>query len=58
MIGLDLGFTNPVRTWGVVNVFLCLSCSGVDGVGGVGENWVGAWNRVRKGGMVFCLCEL
>ena len=35
--GLGLGFTNPVRTGGVLDVCLCLDCGGVGGVGG---EWV------------------
>ena len=35
MRGLGLGFTNPVRTGGVLDV--CL------GYGGVGVEWVGVW---------------
>ena len=34
--GLALGFTNPVRPGGMLDVCLCLSCGGVDG------EWVGA----------------
>ena len=30
---LCLGFTNPVGTWGVLDVCLCFSCGGVGGVG-------------------------
>ena len=37
MKGLGLGFTNPVGTWGVLDVCLCLGCGGVGGVGG---EWV------------------
>ena len=37
MIGLCLGFTNPMRTGGVLDVCLCMGCSGVGG--GDGE-WV------------------
>ena len=33
MRGLGLEFTNPVRTGEVLDVCLCLSCSGVGGVG-------------------------
>ena len=40
MKGLDLGFTNPVRTGGVLDVCLCFGCSGVGGVGG---DWTRAW---------------
>ena len=35
--GLGLGFTNPVRTEGVLDVCLCLGCGGMGGVGG---EWV------------------
>ena len=31
--GLCLGFTNPVRTGGVLDVCLCLRCCGVGGEG-------------------------
>ena len=34
MTGLSLGFTNPVRTGGVLDV--CFGCGGVGGVGGSG----------------------
>ena len=27
--GFGLGFTNPVRIWGVWDMCLCLGCSGV-----------------------------
>ena len=33
-MGLCLGFTNPVRTGGVLDVCLCLGCGGVGGVDG------------------------
>ena len=33
---------------GVLDVFL----------GGVGGEWVGAWIRVCRGGVVLCLCEM
>ena len=32
--GLDLCFTNPVETWEVLDVCLCLGCYGVGDVGG------------------------
>ena len=35
---IGLGFTNPLGTWGVLDVCLCLGCGGVGGVGG---EWVG-----------------
>ena len=34
MMGLGLGFTNPVGTGGVLDVCLCFGCGGVGGVGG------------------------
>ena len=34
MRGLGFGFTNPVGTGGVLNVCLCLGCSGVGVIGG------------------------
>ena len=34
---------------------LCLGCGGVDGVGG---QWVVAWNKVWRGGVVLGQCEL
>ena len=34
MRGLGLGFTNPVGTGGVLDVFLCLGCGGVGGADG------------------------
>ena len=47
MRGLGLGFTNPVRTGGVLDVCLCLGC------GGVGGEWVGvAWTRVWRSGVM------
>ena len=43
MIGLGLGFTNPVGTGGVLDVCLCLGCGGVGGYGwcrcGVGRGF-------------------
>ena len=48
---LGLGFTNPVGTWGVLDV--CFGCGGVGGVGGEC-----AWTRVGSGGVVLCLCEV
>ena len=32
--GWSLGFTNPMRTWGVLDVCLCLGCVSVGGVSG------------------------
>ena len=54
--GLDMGFTNPVETGGVWDVYLCL---GYGSVGGIGGEWVGAWARVWIGGLVYvCVfCE-
>ena len=58
MRGLGLSFTNPVGTVGVLDVCLCLGCSGV---GGVGAEWVGlgVWTKVWKGGWCYvCVrCE-
>ena len=34
MIGLGLGFTNPVETEGVFDVCLCMGCGSMGGVGG------------------------
>ena len=31
---LGLGFTNPVGTGGVLDMYLCFGCGGVGGVGG------------------------
>ena len=54
-LGLGLVFTNPVGTGEVLDVCLCFGCGGVGGVGG---EWVGAWTRVWRSGVVLCLCEL
>ena len=54
MRGLGLGFTNPVGTWGVLDVCLYLGCDSVCCVGGECV----AWNRIWRGGVVLCLCEL
>ena len=55
MRGLGLVFTNPVGTWGLLDVCLCFGCGGVGGVGGVGVEWVGgvdqgleAWGGVMS----------
>ena len=56
MRGLGLGFTNPVGTWRMLDVCLCLGCGGVGGVGG---KWVGGVAEgLGGGGVVVCLCEL
>ena len=52
---LGLGFTNPVETGGVWDLYLCLGCGGVGGVEGNG--WM-AWSRVWEGVVVLCLCVL
>ena len=49
MRGLGLGFTNHVGTGRVLGVCLCLGCCSVDGVGG---EWVVAWTRVWRGGVM------
>ena len=49
MRGLGLGFTNPVGTGGVLDVFLYLGCGGVSGVGG---EWLDGWSRVWRGGVM------
>ena len=38
---LDLGFTNPVGTGGVLDMCLCFGCGGVgwEWVGGLGQSW-------------------
>ena len=46
MGGLCLGFTNPVGTWGVLDVCVCFGCGGVDGVGG---EWVGGLDQGLEG---------
>ena len=40
MRGFNSGFTNPVRTGGLLDVCLCMGCGDVGGVGG---EWVGGW---------------
>ena len=52
MRGLGLGFTNPMGTGGVLDMCMCLGCSGVGG------EWVGGLTRVWWGAVVLCLCEL
>ena len=52
MRGLGLGFTNPVGTWGVFDVCLCLGCGGA---GGVGREWVGGETRVWRDGVMVCM---
>ena len=47
------GFTNPLKTGGVLDVCLCLGCGGLGGLDG---EWVGAWARVWRDGVVLCLC--
>ena len=49
MRGLGLGFTNPVRTRGVLDVCLCLGCCGVCGecVGGLDQGLEG-WGGVMS----------
>ena len=40
-----LGFTNPVGSWGVLDVCLCFGCGGVGGVDG---EWVGGLDQCRE----------
>ena len=46
MRGLGLGFTNPVRTVGVLDVCVCFGCGGVGGVGG---EWVEGLDQGLEG---------
>ena len=46
MRGLGLGFTNPVKTGGVLDVCLCLGCVGV---GDAGREWVGGLDQGLEG---------
>ena len=46
MRGLGLGFTNPVGTWGVLDMCLCLGCSGVIRVGGEYVGGLEGWGGV------------
>ena len=48
---MDLGFTNTVGTWGVLDMCLCFGC------GGVGGEWVGGLDQGRERWVVLCLCE-
>ena len=43
---IGVGFNNPVGTGGVLDVCLCLSCSGVGGVGG---EWLGDLDQGLEG---------
>ena len=53
--GLCLGFTNPVGTWGVLDVCLCFGCGGVGGVAG---EWVGGLDQGLEGWCYVCVrCE-
>ena len=49
MRGLGLGFTNPERTGGVLDVCLCLGC------GGVGGQWVGDLDKGLEGRCYICV---
>ena len=52
MRGLDLWFTNPVGTGGVLDVCLCLGC------GGVGGEWVRGLDQGLVGWCYVCVsCE-
>ena len=42
---LGPGFTNPVGTGGVLDMYLCFDCGGVGGVGG---EWVGVLDQGRE----------
>ena len=42
---LGLGFTNPVGTGGVLDMYLCFGCGGVGGVGG---EWVWSLDQGRE----------
>ena len=55
---LDLGFTNPVGTGGMLDMCLCFGCGGVGGVGGVGGKWVGDLDQGRELWVGLCLCEV
>ena len=46
MRALGLGFTNPVRTGVVLDVFLCFGCGGVVGVG---VEWIGGLDQGLEG---------
>ena len=46
---IGLGFTNNVRTGGMLDVCMCLG-NGV--MGCVGRKWVGAWTRVWRDGVM------
>ena len=49
MRGLGLGFTNPVGTEGVLDVCLCLGCSGGGGEVGRGlDQGLEAWDGVMS----------
>ena len=52
MRGLGLCFINPVGTWGVLYLCLCLGCGGVRGVGG---EWVGGLDQGLEWWVVLCL---
>ena len=48
MRGLGFSFTIPVGRGGVLHVCLCFGCGGVGGC-----EWVGAWSRVSRGGVMY-----
>ena len=50
-----LGFTNPARTEGALDVRLCL---GHGGMGGACEEWTGGLDQGLEGVVVLCLCEM
>ena len=43
MRALGLGFTNPVGTGGVLDLYLCFGC------GGVGGEWIGGLDQGLEG---------
>ena len=55
MRGMGLGFTNSLRTGGVLGVCPCLGCGGVGVVGG---EWVVGLDQGLERWVVLCLCEL
>ena len=52
---IGFGLYHPVITGGMLDVCLSLGCGDVVGVGG---EWVGAWTRLCRGGVVLYQCEM